>query len=168
MGQALIRGLIANGVSPQALRAADPSRISRGLASRLGVRTTARNDVVARATDVIVLAVKPQEMAAVVTRLAPYVGPRQLVISIAAGVTLHALQSRLPGVPVVRVMPNLPATVGSGFAACVLGRHATALTDRVIARRMRATINAVRGTIRAVLSASSGPEIANSTACPTR
>ena len=156
MGQALIRGLLARGVRRRALCASDPSEAIRRRVSRLGVRITARNEALARAADIIVLAVKPQEIAGVLTELAPclrpramrsiagtgpakslrdFAGPRQLVISIAAGVTRRALQSQLPGVPVVRVMPNLPATVGSGFSAFALGRHASA-AHRSITRAM--------------------------------
>ena len=126
MGQGLIRGLIARGVRPGSLYAADPRAAIRRQVARLGVRTTAQNRALVRAVDIIVLAVKPQEMSGVLHGLASQIRPRGLVISIAAGVTRRALQARLPGVPLVRVMPNLPATVGSGFSAFTLGRHATA------------------------------------------
>lgn len=126
MGQALVRGLIARGVRPGAIRASDPSSLARRRLQGWGVRTSTENAAAGRGADIIVLAVKPQEMASVLAQLAPIVGPRQLVVSIAAGVTLQSLESRLPGVPVVRVMPNLPATVGKGFSAFTLGRRTTA------------------------------------------
>ena len=125
MGHALIRGLIARGVSRCSIYASDPSDAMRRRVARLGARTTARNDEVARKADIIVLAVKPQEISGVLRRLVKVVRRRQLVVSIAAGVTRRALQSRLPGVPIVRVMPNLAATVGSGFAAFAMGPRAT-------------------------------------------
>lgn len=133
MGYGLIRGLIACGMRPRSIVAADPRSAARRRVGRLGVRTTLRNGDVARTADVLVLAVKPQEMGSVLGRLTPQIDRRTTVISIAAGVTLRALEARLPRVPIVRVMPNLPATVGRGFAAFVLGRKAGA-QHRAIAR----------------------------------
>ena len=125
MGRALIAGLRAEGVSGRSILAMDPSAAMRGRARRLGVRATADSCEVACTGDVIVLAVKPQQMASVVAELAPCISRRQLVVSIAAGITLRWLHTRLPGVPIIRVMPNLPATVQQGFAAYALGRRAT-------------------------------------------
>ena len=124
MGRALITGLIGQGLKPRALLAADPSVPARRRLSALGVRTRRENCLVACEADVIIVAVKPQEMSSVLASV-PCLKPRQLVISIAAGITLRWLQTRLPGVPIIRVMPNLPATVQQGFAAYALGRRAT-------------------------------------------
>jgi len=126
MGQALMRGLIARGLRPRALIASDPRGAMRRRVGRLRVRTTASNCEIACEADLIILAVKPQEVFSVLEEVGECVHKRQLVISIAAGVTRAALQARLPGMPLVRVMPNLPATVGQGFAAYALGRYASA------------------------------------------
>ena len=133
MGQALIAGLRAKGVSGRSILAVDLSAARRAQVRRLGARATADSCAVACAGDVIVLAVKPQQMASVVSELAPCIARRQLVISIAAGITLRWLQDRLPGAPVIRVMPNLPATVGHGFTAYALGRRATARHQEIAA-----------------------------------
>lgn len=126
MGQALIAGLRAKGMSGRSILAVDPSTVRRAQVRRLGARATANSCAVACAGDVIVLAVKPQQMASVVSELAPCISRQQLVVSIAAGITMPWLQARLRGIPLVRVMPNLPATVGQGFSAFTLGRYATA------------------------------------------
>jgi pyrroline-5-carboxylate reductase len=132
MGQALIGGLLARGVSPRAIQAveADPET-RRRVARRFGIAVGRDAPMPARCCETILLAVKPQQMAEVVESLAPHVTRRHLVISIAAGITLRWLQRRLPGVPLARVMPNLPATVGGACSALTLGRFATARHRRL-------------------------------------
>ena len=127
MGQALIRGLLTSGVARAHLTAADADAgIRRAAAKAFRIRVTADNAAAARRADVVVIAVKPQQLPEVLPALARVIRRRQLVISIAAGTTLRWLQARLPGVPIVRAMPNLPATVGQGFTALARGRHAGA------------------------------------------
>jgi len=126
MGQALMRGLIAQGLNPGQLLAADANPSTRrSVEKSLRVPTVAENAEVIQAADIILLAVKPQQLADVLREIKSLVTPRQLVISIAAGISLHWLQKYLGRVPLVRVMPNLPATVGCGFSAIALGRTAT-------------------------------------------
>lgn len=136
MGQALIKGLLARGVSPGAIQAveADPDT-RRRVARRFKIAVSRDAATVASRCEMILLAVKPQQMAEVVESLAPQVTRRHLVISIAAGITLRWFQRRLPGVPLARVMPNLPATVGGACSALTMGRFATA-RHRRLARGM--------------------------------
>lgn len=89
--------------------------------------------------DVVVLAVKPQHMAAALEQIREQVGETTLVISIAVGLTTAWFASRLPlATPVVRVMPNTPATIGKGVSAISAGAQATdehlALTEALFAR----------------------------------
>jgi pyrroline-5-carboxylate reductase len=143
MGQALIRGLLAHGVPPSRLRASEARATARRAVSRrFGIAALARNTEAARGADVVLLAVKPQQMAEVVGQLAPVLTRRQLVVSIAAGITLRWLEARLPGAPLVRVMPNLPATVGCGFSALAPGRRATA-RHRAVAKALFAAVGTV-------------------------
>lgn len=132
MGQALIKGLLAQGLSKRALRAADPNRsIRRHVARRFGIAVSPGNADVIRRADVVILAVKPQQLPEVIAQITPHLAHRPLVISIAAGIRLRWLQRRLRGVPVVRVMPNLAATVGCGFAAIAPGTTARARHRRI-------------------------------------
>ncbi len=125
MGQALIKGLLARQMPRRYLIAADSdSQTRRVVRRRFTIAVTSEVDHVVATSDVIVLAVKPQQVGDLIDEIAPQISRRQLVISIAAGIRLRWLQHRLPGVPVIRVMPNLPATVGSGFAAIAAGRLA--------------------------------------------
>src|SRR3989338_9648102 len=87
MGQALIAGLRAKGVSGRSILAMDPSAARRSQVRRLGARATDDSCAFACDGDVIVLAVKPQQMASVVSQLSPCISSRQLVVSIAAGIT---------------------------------------------------------------------------------
>ena len=109
-------------------RAFDPHPAARDKFTRAtGVCTVAGNSDVTDDADVIVLAVKPQALAAAVAEVAPRVGTRHLVVSIAAGVTLRTLGEQLgPDTRLVRVMPNTPCLVGASAAGYAAGSAATA------------------------------------------
>jgi pyrroline-5-carboxylate reductase len=120
MGGALIRGLISRGMSPQKIsvgEALQPRRIA--LADELGVHVTADNREAVSGADVVVLAVKPQDMAGTAQALSDVFAQRQpLVLSIAAGIRVADVMSWCgPGVAVVRAMPNRPALIGAGATA---------------------------------------------------
>ncbi|MBL4820050.1 MAG: pyrroline-5-carboxylate reductase [Gammaproteobacteria bacterium] len=116
MANSLIRGLLAKGVSPDRLIAADIDTTKlETLASDCGVRTASAQDIAATA-DVLILAVKPQVMEQACRPLCASLQSRQsLVVSIAAGITIAHLQDWLGRhVALVRCMPNTPALVGKG------------------------------------------------------
>ena len=127
MGQALMRGFLAHGILPRALRASDASAARRQeIRRRFRCSVTADNVSIVRESDVVILAIKPQQFPDAVPALAPHLdAQRHVVISIAAGITLRWLQATLPGIALIRVMPNLPATVGCGFSAIASGKKAT-------------------------------------------
>jgi pyrroline-5-carboxylate reductase len=81
------------------------------------------NGTVAKRSNIVILAVKPQDMEDVLKEIKPYV-KKKLIISIAAGVTTLSIEKVLGRVRVVRVMPNMPAMVGKGISAITLGRFA--------------------------------------------
>jgi pyrroline-5-carboxylate reductase len=120
MGGALIRGLVARGLAPQRIRVGEavPARRIQ-LADELGVRVTSDNAQAAAGADVVVLAVKPQDMATTTRQLASVLGERKpLVVSIAAGIRVADIEAWCgAGVPVVRAMPNRPALNGAGASA---------------------------------------------------
>lgn len=120
MARSLIGGLVADGMPPDHIWAADPSAEARqDLERRCGVRTTADNAEATRCADVLVIAVKPQAAREAVLALASAFRERRpLVISIAAGIREGALRSWLgKDAAIVRTMPNTPALVGSGATA---------------------------------------------------
>lgn len=128
MAAALVKGLVASKVVPP-----EGVIVSDVKADRLaffrekhGVRTTQDNHELVRDADVIVLAVKPQVIDKVLDAFGKDVRADQLVVSVAAGVPVSAIEARLPdGARVVRTMPNTPATVDAGATAIAAGTHAT-------------------------------------------
>jgi pyrroline-5-carboxylate reductase len=128
MATALVRGLIRAGATdPDSITVSDPLESARdSLAAATGASAAADNRVAAEASDVLVLAVKPQSMASVLEELRPLLGARHLVVSVAAGISLEALARGLGPEPrrLVRVMPNTPALVGEGASGYCLGPHA--------------------------------------------
>jgi len=128
MATALGQGLVRAGLVPAAdLLASDPSPDARTrFAQATGARTTTENRETVAWADVVLLAVKPQQMPQVMVELAGQVDARRLVVSIAAGVRLAALAEGLGAdVRLVRVMPNTPCLVGQGACAYCLGARAT-------------------------------------------
>jgi pyrroline-5-carboxylate reductase len=127
MGEALIRGLLKAGVAePGQIAGSDPRRDRAAeLGERYAIRTTHDNVEVARQADILVLAIKPQVMERVLEEIGPEIHAHALVISIAAGVPLSAIEARLPQARVIRTMPNTPALVGAAATAIAVGGHAT-------------------------------------------
>jgi pyrroline-5-carboxylate reductase len=124
MGGALIRGLIARGLAPERISVGEAVQARRlQLADELGVRVSADNPEAASGADVVVLAVKPQDMAATTQHLAGVLARRKpLVLSIAAGIRAADIQNWCgAGIPVVRAMPNRPALNNAGASALYAG-----------------------------------------------
>lgn len=117
MASALIGGLVADGLAASRIIATDqdPAKLA-ALQAQAGIRTEHDNSAAVAQADVVVLAVKPQGLAEVATEIAGSVHERRpLVISIAAGIRSHDLQTWLGGeIPVVRCMPNTPAMLQAG------------------------------------------------------
>lgn len=117
MARSLIGGLIARGTDAARISVADPIAAQLdSLQRQFGVRVSASNADAVRGADVIVLAVKPQEMRNVTTALAPALASRRaLIISVAAGIRASDIQRWCGGTPVIRCMPNRPALQGCGI-----------------------------------------------------
>jgi pyrroline-5-carboxylate reductase len=141
MATALAQGFIKAGLTASdRLLAADVDEHARQrFAGCVSAKTTADNASVAAQSDVIILAVKPQQMAEVAAGLRGKIGAEKLVVSIAAGVRLASLAEWLgPGLRLVRVMPNTPCLVGLGASAYSLGEHATADDGTLVGRLLGA------------------------------
>jgi pyrroline-5-carboxylate reductase len=124
MGEALIRGLLGTSLVPAELLAATDVRAERTaqLSRQFGITAHGDNGRLVREADVVILAVKPQIMGAVVAEIAPVVTARHLLISIAAGVSTAAIRAALgKEARIIRVMPNTPALVLQGAAAIARG-----------------------------------------------
>lgn len=118
MAEALISGLCRAGHAGGNIIVAEPLQSRRDdLAEKYGIRALADNQEAASEADILVLAVKPQYMQAVLEGLTGHDKPGATVISIAAGVSMSAMRGWLGGdAAFVRVMPNTPALVGAGVS----------------------------------------------------
>jgi pyrroline-5-carboxylate reductase len=146
MAEALLKGLLSGlHVKAECILATDvvPSRCQY-LETTYGVRTSGDNRYAVEQSEVILLAVKPQIIPAVLTDIAPVTTSQKLVISIAAGITLQTLQKALGADRrVVRVMPNTPALVLAGAAGISPGGAATAQDIALVERMFSAVGRAV-------------------------
>ena len=140
MASALIGGLTRRGLPASRVVVADPSQdqLDR-LVREYGITTAADNASAVKGAEVVVLAVKPQQMRAVAMGLAPHmIETRPLLISVAAGIP-HAALARWfgPQIPVIRTMPNRPALNGFGatglFAPAGVGAAYRALAEMIMA-----------------------------------
>ncbi|KAK1960883.1 NADP oxidoreductase coenzyme F420-dependent [Colletotrichum sublineola] len=151
MAAAIIGGLVAKGIDKQHVTVSEPWEVNREKMAALGVKTTTSNAEAFAGADIAILAVKPQVAKGVCNELAKAVSGHEktpVVVSIAAGITLEALQKwlalddgRTPHV--VRVMPNTPALVGEGASGLFAGSDVTEdekkLTESLMASVSKAT-----------------------------
>jgi pyrroline-5-carboxylate reductase len=141
MATALARGWIASGlITPDRLLASDPLPGAREEFQKLtGVSALADNGAVVPASSVLVLAVKPQNLPALMREIRPLLKRSQLVVSIAAGTSLQTLEQTFePEQRIVRVMPNTPCLIGVGAAAFSLGHYATPADGELVQRLLNA------------------------------
>ncbi|HBJ74773.1 MAG TPA: pyrroline-5-carboxylate reductase [Syntrophaceae bacterium] len=145
MGRAILGGLLQGGHAAGHLCAADADEGTRTRVAReFGVATSASNEQAAADADVLVLAVKPQQLKDVARGLAAALaGRRPLVLSIAAGISTASLASWFgAGTPVVRSMPNTPALIGRGTSA-LFANAATDAAGRSLAENIMRAVGAV-------------------------
>ena len=158
MAAALVKGLLhAKVVPPEGIIVSDvkAERLAQ-LKEEHGIRTTQDNHELVKTSDVIVLSVKPQVIDKVLGLVGADVKLTQLVISVAAGVPVSAIEGRLPeGTHVVRTMPNTPATVQAGATAIAPGTHATE-EDLEVARALFSAVGRVVTLDESLLDAVTG------------
>lgn len=126
MAEAIVAGLIANGVAGEKIVVSDPDPARRQhMQEQYGVEATADNRRAVTGAEIVVLAVKPLVLPAVLEELA-LSSPDALFVSVVAGKDTAFIESRLQGqVRVIRAMPNTPALVGAGATALARGKYAT-------------------------------------------
>ncbi len=134
MAEAMIRGIVSSGsVSAGDVRVSDISaERCRLLKQQYGVQIDADNCGLVAASDVVFLAVKPQGLVPVLEEIAAAATSNHLVVSIAAGKRLAGIAAVLTASRLVRVMPNLPATVGEGISAYCMGAGVTHADREVV------------------------------------
>jgi len=127
IGEALLSGLLSSGWrDPSEVTITDRSeeRIAE-LHERYGAEATADNVAAVTGAGIVVVAVKPQDIDALLSQIGQHVTPEQTLVSVAAAIPTAHIEERIAeGVPVVRAMPNAPATVHEGMAGISAGAHA--------------------------------------------
>jgi pyrroline-5-carboxylate reductase len=157
MGEALAVGLVEGGWEPESLAIAEVDAERRHALEELlpGVRVAPTAAWAAADAEVLVVAVKPGDAVDALAGCADVLPEGALVLSIAAGVTLAALEAAAPGRPVVRAMPNTGALVGRGAAAIAAGALATPL-DLEVCERILGSVGIVVRVPEAQLDAVTG------------
>ena len=145
MGLALIRGILASEWGRRGRLVASHPKAAKAAAIRkeLGLRVEASNTEAAAKADIVILAVKPQILEAVLTEIRPAITGRHLVVSIAAGFPTARIEAALPpGVAVVRAMPNVAAVVRMSATVLCAGKKARR-QDMALARKIFESIGLV-------------------------
>jgi pyrroline-5-carboxylate reductase len=124
IGEALLAGLVSAGWTGVVATCRREERAAE-LRERYGVQVTTSNPDAIRDVEVVVVAVKPQDIDALLTEIGPLLRGDQTVLSVAAAIPTAQIEARLPaGAPVVRSMPNAPSFVHEGMAGVCAGSHA--------------------------------------------
>ena len=124
IGEALLAGLLSSGWSDIVATSRSETRVAE-LHERHGVEATTSNADAVTGAAVVVVAVKPQDIDALLASIRDAVTPEQTVLTVAAAIPTAYIEQRLPeGIPVVRAMPNAPSTVHEGMAGIAAGAHA--------------------------------------------
>ncbi len=158
MASALAKGFVAAKiVSPRQIIASDVIEPARAaFAKDVGGNVADSNLEVLKFANILVLAVKPDQVAAVLAEIKPAFTDKHLLISIAAGVTLAKLENALPmKARVIRVMPNTPALVGAGASGYALGSHANG-EDGEIAQKLLGAVGIAFAVKESLLDAVTG------------
>jgi pyrroline-5-carboxylate reductase len=141
MAESMIAGLLGQHIiAPSQIVASHPREDRRiQLSARFGIEVKESNVEAIEGADLVLLTIKPQVLTGVMAQLRGRLQPGQVVISILAGATMHALESGLDHDALVRVMPNTPAQVGEGMAVWC----ATASVDEVTRTQVRTALGAL-------------------------
>jgi pyrroline-5-carboxylate reductase len=127
IGEALLSGLLSSGwrdTSEIVVTNRGEERVAE-LRERYGAEATADNVAAVAEAGIVVVAVKPQDIDALLAQVGQHLTPEQTVVSVAAAIPTAHIEERIAeGVPVVRAMPNAPATVHEGMAGICAGAHA--------------------------------------------
>jgi pyrroline-5-carboxylate reductase len=124
IGEALLSGLLSSGWSDIVVTSRRETRVAE-LHERHGVEATTSNTDAVRGAALVVVAVKPQDIDALLEEIGPLLTTEQTVLSVAAAIPTKRIEARIAdGVPVVRAMPNSPSTVHEGMAGISAGAHA--------------------------------------------
>jgi pyrroline-5-carboxylate reductase len=157
MATALARGFVHAGlVTPDEIMASDPVEAAGVAFGReVGAKITKSNAEVVKFANVLVLATKPDQVAAVLAGIRGAFSKKHLLISIAAGVPLAKLEHGLPKARLIRVMPNTPALIGASATAYALGKAALP-EDGMLAQKLFSAVGIAFAVKESLLDAVTG------------
>lgn len=122
MAQAMIRGLIEkDGLHPEKIMASNrsPGKLQK-LKEQFGIKTADSNEELVEQADILVLAVKPQDLLGAIEPISQAFLEKQIVISLAAGIRMSVLEKHLPQCRLARMIPNTPSLIGRGVIGYLL------------------------------------------------
>ena len=128
MGSSLVRGILQAGLADHDRIVVSGTHAEKlqGLHASWHVRHTLNNKEAVDGADIVILCVKPHVVAKVLEEAREVIRENQLIISIAAGITIDSIRSRVgKNIPVVRAMPNIASTVGEGATGIAYGLYVT-------------------------------------------
>jgi pyrroline-5-carboxylate reductase len=143
MGQALVRGWLSRGRAASTIEVVDAMQDARSVAATLGITAHKEVEAVATRADVVVLAVKPNQLATVLPRCTACAVRDTVILSIVAGKTIAVIRRSLGrDAPIVRAMPNTPAAIGKGITALVANATVTT-AQRAVCSDLLAAVGTV-------------------------
>ncbi|XP_039129487.1 pyrroline-5-carboxylate reductase [Dioscorea cayenensis subsp. rotundata] len=139
MAESISRGVIKAGVlPPSSIRTAHRCPKRRSVFQSFGVQILETNQQVVDDSDIIILSVKPQVVKEVLLELKPFFTEQKLLVSIAAGIKLKALQELSGHKRIIRVMPNTPSAVGEAASVMCTGEMATKIDEERVSSLFKA------------------------------
>ncbi len=126
MACAILKGIINSSVfeNKNIFVSAKSENTINNIKNTFNVNTTLDNKNIVQDSDIVVLAVKPFILKDILNEIKPYTNKKQLIISIAAGISIETIGDILGEIPIIRVMPNTPSVVNEGMSVIVKGRYA--------------------------------------------
>ncbi|MEQ2224360.1 Pyrroline-5-carboxylate reductase 3 [Ilyodon furcidens] len=138
MAFGIAKGMLSGNVLPINIKVSAPSSTNQGRFQELGISVTHSNTEVVSGSDVVFVAVKPHLVPLVLSEVSPHVQQKQIIVSVAAGVTLALLEELLPeNSIVIRLMPNLPCVVQEGALLFARGANAKQEDGAVLCSLLR-------------------------------
>lgn len=133
MAQTMIKGILEGSwIRPNQIYATNrsPGKLQKAV-ENYKINPCGNNEELVEKSDIVILAVKPQDLIEVIEPIARAFHENQIVISVAAGITMDTLEKHLPQCRIVRLMPNTPSTIGKGVLGYVLNDEEQSLATVV-------------------------------------
>lgn len=134
MGQAILNGLINKRyIASRDIFCSDQDKVKlRSVCRKFGTKSSSSNNELMRSSDVVILAVKPQDLLKLTKQIKPF-SDAKLIISVCAGISTQLLERYFGKIAIIRAMPNMPAQISQGITAIAEGKYVKA-EDKTLAK----------------------------------